>query len=176
MNRLEAEKFADIFSREYSELDNAGYFDAFSTYSGQIGCDVIELLDVLRKQNHSGFSYGLTVHTLYRLSKCLPLTPLTGEDDEWEYIATKTDDNGGELDIYCNKRYPPVKMYRCPATGKETCVNTQYRAYSTDGGKSFSYRNNDSHEIIMMPYWVPDEPVKVILKNDPFGVYGGLRP
>lgn len=176
MNRLGAEKRAGKFPREYKELDRAGFLDATGPYSGQVGCDVIELLEVLSKQNHSGFSYGITVHALYRLAKGLPLSYLTGEDDEWEYMATRTDDNGGELDIYNNKRCPRVKMFRCPATGKETCVDTQYRAYSTDGGKSFSYRDNDSHEIIMMPYWVPDEPVKVILKNDPFGVYGGLRP
>lgn len=176
MNRLGAEKRAGKFPREYFELDRAGFFDPAGTYSGQVGYDVIELLEVLSKQNHSGFSYGMTVHALYRLAKGLPLSPLTGEDDEWHYIATRTDDIGGELDIYTNRRCPRVQMFRCPATGKETCVDTQYRAYSTDGGKSFSYRDNDSHEIIMMPYWVPDEPEKVILKNDPFGVYGGLRP
>lgn len=58
MNRLGAEKRAGKFPREYFELDRAGFLDAAGTYSGQIGRDVIELLEVLSKQNHSGLATG----------------------------------------------------------------------------------------------------------------------
>jgi len=42
------------------------------------------------EQEHSGFSASLVISLFQRLSKFQPLTPLTGEDDEWMEVTENT--------------------------------------------------------------------------------------
>lgn len=58
---------------------------------------VLEVLDVIDEQGHSGFSHGYMLGLLIPLLKGLPITPLTGNDWEW----TKSLGGG---DYYQNKR------------------------------------------------------------------------
>lgn len=45
--------------------------------------DVLEVLDVIDKQGHSGFSHGYFTSLLIPLLKDMPITPLAGRDWEW---------------------------------------------------------------------------------------------
>jgi len=65
------------------ELDLAGLFDKDSDYEGMLGEAIQELLDVFHKQGHSGFSAQRTAYLFYTLIKNDILSPLTGEDSEW---------------------------------------------------------------------------------------------
>lgn len=66
------------------ELEKAGYFDSKKDfYGGLTGKSVFELCEVFDKQNHSGLSASVVGPIFKRLVDGLPLTPLTGEDDEW---------------------------------------------------------------------------------------------
>lgn len=74
--------------KEYAqqELKRAGLFDHDADYDGQIGGAVMELIEHFADQGHSGHSAEI-VRTLFKtLASHRPLTPLTGEDDEWEIL------------------------------------------------------------------------------------------
>jgi len=82
------------------ELQRAGAFDPKSDfYGGNTGKAVMELLELFDKQNHSGMSASLVASLFKQLVDGKPLTPLTGNDDEWIEI---------EPGVYQNKRCPSV--------------------------------------------------------------------
>ena len=61
--------------------------------------NVLELLKVFAKQGHSGFSAPYCVSYFNTLAKYELLTPLTGNDDEWNNVS----DKGSEI-VYQNNR------------------------------------------------------------------------
>jgi len=52
--------------------------------------NVLELLRVFSAQGHSGFSAPVVVDMFKKLAMQEPLTPLTGNDDEWNYVGDDT--------------------------------------------------------------------------------------
>ena len=69
------------------ELELAGWFDEDGFYGGMVGKAVMELIKVFSDQGHSGMSANLCRHLFEKVSAFEPLTPLTGEDDEWNDIT-----------------------------------------------------------------------------------------
>ena len=69
------------FARE--ELKRAGLFDKDSDYGGMMGEAVMKMIEQFASEGHSGFSASMAVNLFQRLARYEPLTPLTGEDDEW---------------------------------------------------------------------------------------------
>lgn len=51
----------------------------------------LEVYNVLMEQGHSGMSYNYTCRVLKDLLDRKPLTPITGEDDEWSDKETRQD-------------------------------------------------------------------------------------
>lgn len=68
------------------ELRRAGLFDKNSDYGGLLGAAVLELVKKFADQGHSGFSAESTISIFETVARFKPLTPLTGEDDEWEKV------------------------------------------------------------------------------------------
>ena len=101
--------------------------------------NVLELLEKMSEQGHSGFSASILIHLFDKLSRFLPLTPLTGSDDEWMEI---TEEDGEKL----------FQNRRCPHIFKKGD-----RAYDIDG-KVFieengsSYTSDESRVDITFPY------------------------
>lgn len=94
---------------------------------------------------------------VYRLMDYKPLTPLTGEDDEWEKVDDYIEDDKA---TYQNKRY--FSVYKRGKNGK--AYNFRARIFSTDGGKSWHFMGSESREYISFPYEVPNAPRKVNVK------------
>lgn len=69
------------------ELVLAGLFDKDSDYDGMLGNAVQDLLDVFHHHGHSGFSAQRTAYLFYTLIKDGILTPLSGNDDEWNDVS-----------------------------------------------------------------------------------------
>jgi hypothetical protein len=66
-----------------SELEAAGLFSEESVYGGEIGKAVMELMEVFAKQGHSGGSAPKVAYLFQHLANYKPLSPITGEDQEW---------------------------------------------------------------------------------------------
>lgn len=115
--------------------------------------NILELLKLFDSQNHTGFSANYVLSTFNRLSQFKPLSPLTGEDDEWKQI----DVDGMK---YQNKRCPSVFRDK-----DGNCYNIEGRIFSDDGGNTW-YTSKDSKVKINFPYEVPKYPEQIIVKDD----------
>ena len=69
------------------ELETAGLLSKDSDYGGLLGESVLEIVEVFAKQGHSGMSASVTVSLLEKLLRFKPLSPLTGDDSEWNEVG-----------------------------------------------------------------------------------------
>lgn len=132
-----------------SELTKAGLFDEESDYNGDLGRAVIELIEVFARQGHSGFSAGMVSNLFNNLSRYNPITPLTGEEDEWVIIG-----NG----LRQNKRCSHV-------------FEQNGQAYDSNGKvfrepNGVCYTSKESHVPISFPYTPKCEYVDVPLQTE----------
>lgn len=117
-----------------------------------INNQILDIVKMFSEQGHSGFSASYAISLLSKLLKYQPLTPLTGEDDEW----TKLD-------------YTPDICYqnkRCSSVFKDEdgkAYNIDAKVFSDDNGHTW-YTGKDSKEYITFPYIVKD-PEKIIIDN-----------
>lgn len=98
---------------------------------------VLEVMDTIYEQGHSGFSHGYLVNVLIPLLKDLTPTPLTGHDWEWKHVYGN---------VYQNRRCPQV--FKEGANG--TAYNVEGYAFSDDGGDTY-YTSRDSRKYISFP-------------------------
>lgn len=118
-----------------NELELAGFFAEDSLYEGMLGEAVLKMVQLFAEEGHSGASAALAVQAFQQVAMFKPLSPLTGEDDEWADIGDDTFQN-----------------VRCSSVFK-----TPDRAYDIDG-KVFRqpdgvcYRNRNSIVDITFPY------------------------
>lgn len=97
--------------------------------------NVLELLRVFDKQGHSGSSAPFCIEYFRKLASFEPLTPLTGEHEEWNKIGDKK---------YQNKRCSHVFETNGQAYDIEGIIFKE-----KDGG---CYTSKESHVNVKFPY------------------------
>ncbi len=118
--------------------------------------DLLSMVDVFADQGHSGFSANYILGLFDDLARFKPLSPLTGEDDEWNDVAGDAS-NGSEL--WQNKRCSEVFK---EADGKAYWIGGRIFR-DPDGG---TYTNGDSHVPVEFP-WTRPEPEIVDVPAEP---------
>lgn len=135
-------------TKEYGrkELERIGYFkEGDHPYNDTVANAILELLEVFDSQGHSGFTAPYVANAFHRLAMFKPLSPLTGEDDEWNDI-------GDHLQNHLqNKRYSAVFKDK-----DGTAYNIEGKVFTDDGEVWYSCR--DSRVNVTFPYVVPDKP------------------
>src|SRR5699024_9882012 len=58
-----------------------------------INKDILRIVEMFSNQGHSEYSADYALSILERLLRFKPITPLTGEDDEWDEISHGTQQN-----------------------------------------------------------------------------------
>ncbi len=96
------------------------------TYEEEVTRNILSIVDKFCEGRHSGGSAAYTVDVVSRLLRFLPLSPLTGADDEWCHVDP-------ENDIYQNKR-----CFTVFKNGKD--------------GKPYQLTNSDEVMYIEFPY------------------------
>lgn len=140
-------------TKEYGrkELERIGYFkEGDDPYNEAVANAILKLLEVFDSQGHSGFTAPYTAQIFHRLATFKPITPLTGEDDEWNEI---------EPGLLQNKRYSAVFK------DKTGAYNIEGKIFSDNDGEIW-FTNKDSKVYIEFPYTVPDYPEQIILKSE----------
>jgi hypothetical protein len=74
---------SSLLQHAKSELRRAGLYDADADFDGDIAVQVENLVQTFVAYGHSGGSAHLTLAYFARVANHKPITPLTGEDDEW---------------------------------------------------------------------------------------------
>lgn len=129
-----------------NELRLAGLFDPDSEYYGMLGPAVLRLVVVHEREGLSPMAADMAISLFEKVARLEPLTPLTGEDDEW---------NGPLFDegYYQNKRCPHV-------------FKKDGQAYDSEGrifrrANGVCYTSKESRVPITFPYMPKREYVEV---------------
>ena len=113
-----------------------------------INSQILEIVETFAKQDHTGFTASYALEILKRVLAYKPITPLTGEEDEWGTGASEDQ----------NKRCPSV--FRKP-DGKAYDIDDV--RVSDNGGITW-YTSNRFRKEITFPYYPPDKPEKVYIE------------
>lgn len=111
---------------------------------------IIHMVEEFSKEGHSGFSASYALSILKKLLNWEPLTPLTGEPEEWNVVSEAS----GE---------PMWQNKRCSRVFKDDTG----RAYDIEGkvftrkGEGGAFTNSDSHVEVAFPYTPKTEYVEL---------------
>jgi len=143
-----------------SELDRIGMTDEDVTGEGMdfnMREHILRMVDEFSAEGHSGFSAGYALSILKKILAFKPLSPLTGEDDEWTHVYD--DDNNDP--VYQNKRYSSV--FKDKSKGAYDIDGKVFWHYWTDPdtGKTheLTYSSSGCEVPVEFPYTPPSEPV-----------------
>lgn len=125
------------------ELKRIGMIDSGEPYNDIIAKSILDLIELFDSQGHSGFSAPYAIYVFSRLASFKPLSPLTGEDDEWNEMKDGS---------FQNKRYSAV--FKDSKDG--TAYNIEGKVFTDDG--EVWYTSGDSRVNVTFPYVVPDKP------------------
>ena len=139
-----------------SNHNRADKNDPLVAYADLIADSLAEIMEVFDKQGHSGMSASLMSGLLSRLIARVPLTPLTGAEDEWgdwEEI--------GREKMRQNKRYFALFQY---ADGR-LIDNNRVIYVDADSGVTYFHKVPDELmkyvEPIKFPYLPANSPYKI---------------
>lgn len=153
----------ELFAED--ELRRAGLFDDDSDYGGMIGDAVMKMIRQFAEEGHSGFSAGMAISIFQKVARFEPLTPLTGNDDEWMEIGfgdfstvSRPAFNHG---LVVTERSTLYQNKRCSHVFKDGDY-----AYDIDGRifrdrDGFCYTSIDSRVAVTFPYTPKREYVDV---------------
>lgn len=135
------------------ELKRIGMYDSDDEMNNKMSEHILKMVKVFEEEGHSGFSAAYAVSILEKLLRFEPLSPLTGEDDEWNEI---TEEMGSKL--YQNNR--------CSRVFKD-----ENGAYDIDGKvfvepNGVGYVSKDSRVYVEFPYTPKTEYVQVPFSDE----------
>ena len=127
----------------------------FDFYGDNMNKAVLEVLKTLVDQGHSNMSASIVIQLVDRLWSWKPLTPLTGEDDEWSDML---DPDGNTIQ---NKRYSAV--FKNKETGE--CYDVEGIVFEEPYEDHYiSFTCNKSKVPVTFPYMPPDRYPRYRLK------------
>ena len=117
---------------------------------------ILHIIQEFADGGHSGFSASYAISILSKLMQYKPLSPLTGEDSEWNDVA----DYGDGTTLYQNNRRSSVFK---DADGSCYDIDGKvfwewYKDDASGWSKSY-YSGQDSRTPVTFPYTVPDKPI-----------------
>ena len=133
-----------------NEMARAGYGGSEDGPSKWHYDGTIKLLEAFCDEGHSGVSASHAIRLFERLARWKPLSPLTGEDDEWNIVGTG---------VWQNRRASDVFKDSSGAYWSSGIVFWEWYTSEETGERFKSYFTNcDSRVPIVFPFTVPDEP------------------
>ena len=151
---------SNLISHAQREFRAAGWIKEDGSYNDEMQEDicnhVLKLLEVFADEGHSGSSAPYAIELFSKLAKFDPLTPLTGEDWEWNHI---NDDRTNNVSVYQNNRCGAVFKQSDRFNGDpyylDTVVFWEWVSDpDIDDGKPFKsyFTSRESMEPIQFPY------------------------
>ena len=74
---------SNIKTYAIDELTRIGMYGSGDEMNDAMCDHILKMVDVFAEEGHSGFSAEYAISILQKLLRWEPLSPLTGEDDEW---------------------------------------------------------------------------------------------
>ena len=166
---------ADLLDYAKKEIQLTGWQHKTGESKGkdkELVCkNVLDLVDVFSKAGHSAVTAAYARDMFHRLTRCLPIMPLTGEDDEWELWVDGMH--------YQNKRCRSIYKYGKDGQAYDNAAAFFWKWVERELGESEPgypgtvvkqeyFTTGDSARNITFPYVVKDEPEYVFVPTDKF--------
>jgi hypothetical protein len=116
---------------------------------------ILEIIKTFSKQGHSGFSANYAIGILSKLLQHKPLSPLTGNDNEWEDVSVMSQCKNKDK-WYQNKRASNV--FKEIKNGKVFTYDIYGKSFVDKDG--ISYSNKNSKVKVKFPYTPKTEVIK----------------
>ena len=145
-----------LVSYAESELDRIGMTDD-DDMNGMMRKHLLHMVKEFSEEGHSGFSASYSLQCLEKLLRFKPLSPLTGEDDEWGDVSNVS----GET-MFQNKRCSSVFKYGKDGEAYDIDGKVFWEWYTDKetGEKHKSYYTSVEGRVpVTFPYVVPDKPI-----------------
>lgn len=145
---------------ELKRLEDACKTDDARKMQRMVNSHILDLIAVFGAQGHSDFSGSYALSNFKRIADWKPLTPLTGEDDEWMEIG----DNGKGGVVEQNKRYSALFREN---HDNSTAHDVDDIIFSDNGGITWFTNQSKAQKYrkpIEFPWMPPNEPRKVYIK------------
>ena len=113
---------------------------------GWICENILELLEVFSKQGHSGSSAPYLINLFSKLASFDPISPLTGEDSEWNEVGEG---------VFQNNRCSEVFKQADRFGGKPYWIHGKV----FHGLNGCTFTNSDSHVTITFPWTKPESEI-----------------
>lgn len=140
---------SQLVRHAYRELTAAGMFDPDADYDGLLAYAALDLIQAFSEQGHSGASATIVTELFATLARYEPLSPLTGEDDEWWDVSQYFGHP-----MWQNKRASHVFL-----NGEGTAYDIDGKVFEEPDGARFT--SKDSQIPVEFPYTPHTEVVKV---------------
>ena len=153
---------SNLLSHAEDELNRIGMTeDSPDEMNRMMRKHILHMMQEFANEGHSGFSASYAISILTKLMDFKPLSPLTGEDDEWV-----KHDYGNDV-TYQNKRRSSVFK-----DGDGECYDIDgkvfwewYRNEEGEAVKTY-YTCRESRVPVTFPYVVPDKPIYEYRQSD----------
>ena len=150
---------SNLLSHAMDELDRIGMTeDSTDEMNRSMRKHILHMMQEFANEGHSGFSAQYAISILTKLMDFKPLSPLTGEDDEW----IKHDYGVNDV-TYQNKRRSSVFK-----DGDGQCYDIEGKVFwewcrgavgEDDTPFKSYYSCRESRVPVTFPYTVPDKPI-----------------
>ena len=150
-----------------SEREDSGTKDCDWDYGCACYESALKAFKSLTKDDHTGFSIGLTQNILNRLIDGKPLTPIIDTPDAWNDISDMSGLKDEEVIYQCKRMGSLFKYVYADGTIKYRDINSHY---CIDISNKSTYHSGLVQKIIdetfpiTMPYW-PTSPIKVYCQD-----------
>ena len=93
---------SNLIKHAERELSLIGY-DGKDECNNMVKADIMELLTTFANQGHSGFTASYVANIFNKLTRFETLSPLTGEDNEWNLVSEDLWQNNRDSAVFRNK-------------------------------------------------------------------------
>lgn len=149
---------SNLLSHAEDELNRIGMTeDSPDEMNRMMRKHILHMMQEFANEGHSGFSASYAISILTKLMDFKPLSPLTGDDDEWGDVREY-----GESPSWQNKRRSSVfKNADGSCYDIDGKVFWEWAMPYEEGEKPYKsyYTSRDSRVPVTFPYTVPDKPI-----------------
>ena len=156
---------SNILSHAEDELNRIGMTeDSPDEMNRMMRKHVLHMMQEFASEGHSGFSASYAISILTKLMDFKPLSPLTGEDDEWVNVR----EYGSE------PHYQNIRKSSVFKDADGSCYDIDGKVFwewampYEEGEKPYKsyYTNRESRVPVTFPYTVPDKPIYEYCHSD----------
>ena len=144
-----------LYEHAVNELKVIGMMDSDDEMNKMMADNVLQMIELFSDQGHSGFSAPYLINLFTKLANFKPLTPLTGEDDEWNDVS----DYGDGTKLQQNKRYGSVFKDKDSVYNIDGKVFWEWDRDEEGTPTKVYYTSKGCFVPVTFPYNPPDEPV-----------------